>query len=306
MAFNNMACLHRERGQLTEAETHFEQALQIFREIDYRSGQETVLNNLGNLRHLLGRYSQAQALCQQSLQICLEIKDYWGEAHALNNLGNIMRDQGDFSTAQNYYHQALQLWRVMGARFYEGVTLAELALLCHLTGDNWAACDYSQQAEQVGQEIGSPEIRAAALTYLGHAQVALNFLWEAAKSYRQALELRQELAQFHFVLEIQAGLSRIHLAQSDLAQAQSFAAELLPHLEIERLYGAREPFRVHLTCYLVLQAAQDSRAEEILALAYWLLQKRAAEIVDERLRRFYLENIPAHRRLAQAFLTNRT
>jgi tetratricopeptide (TPR) repeat protein len=190
---------------------------------------------------------------------------------------------------------------VIGARFYEGVTLAELALLCHLTGHNEAAYDYGQQAEQIGQKIGSPEIRASALTHLGHAQVALSFLPEAAESYRQALTLRQEMGQLHFALEILAGLSRTSLAQGDLAQAQAFAAELLPQLEIEHLYGAREPFRAYLTCYLVLQAGHDSRAEDVLATAYRLLQERAAEIVDERLQRFYLENVPAHREIVRAF-----
>jgi tetratricopeptide (TPR) repeat protein len=301
MALNNLAKLQRGQGQLAEAETHYEQALQIFREIDYRWGQDAVLNNLGNLRYDLGHYSQAQALCQQGLQICAEIKDYWGECHLLNSLGNIMREQGDFSTAQNYYQQALQLWRTIGARLYEGVTLAELALLCHLMGHNEAAYDYGQQAEQIGQKVGSPEIRASALTHLGHAQVALGFLPEAAESYRQALILRQETGQLHFARETQAGLSRVALAQGHLEQAQAIAAELLPRLEIEHLYGAYEPFRVYLTCYLVLQAGHNSRAEDVLATAYRLLQERAAEIVDERLRRFYLENIPAHREIVREF-----
>jgi predicted ATPase len=301
MALNNLAVVYRGQGQWTEAETHYEQALQIFREIDYRWGQGTVLNNLGNLRYDTGHYSQAQALCRQGLQICAEIKDYWGECHVLNSLGNILREQGDFPTAQSYYQQALQLWRTIGARLYEGVTLAELALLGHLTGHNEAASDYGQQAEQIGQKVDSPDIRASALTHLGHAQAALNFPAEAAESYRQALILRQEIGHLHFAREILASLSRTSLAQGDLAQAQAFAAELLPQLEIEHLYGAREPFRVYLTCYLVLRAGHDARAEEVLATAYRLLQERAAEIVDERLRRFYLENVPAHREIVREF-----
>lgn len=301
LALNNLACVQRGRGEWAEAETHFEQALHIFSEIDYRSGQGTVLNNLSHLHYNLGHYSQAQVLCQQSLQICAEIKDYWDEGHVLNNLGNIMRGQGDFSTAQSHYQQALELWWMIGARFYEGVTLAELALLSHLTGHNEAAYDYGQQAEQIGHKIGSPEIRASALTHLGHAQVALNFLPEAAESYRQALALRQEMGQLHFVREILASLSRTSLTQGNLVQAQAFAAELLPQLEIEHLYGAREPFRVYLSCYLVLQANHDTRAKDVLATAYRLLQERAAEIEDERLRRFYLENIPAHQEIVREF-----
>ncbi|MCK6626235.1 MAG: tetratricopeptide repeat protein [Anaerolineae bacterium] len=301
LALNNLAVVHRGQGQWAAAQTHYQQSLQIFQEIDYRWGQGTVLNNLANLRYDLGHYSQAQALCQQGLQICAEIKDYWGECHLLNSLGNILREQGDFPTAQRYYQQALQLWRTIGARLYEGVTLAELALLSHLTGYNEAAYDYGQQAEQIGQKVGSPDIRASALTHQGHAQAALGRPSGAAESYHQALTLRQEIGQLHFAREILAALSRTSLAQGNLVQAQAYAAELLPQLEIEHLYGMREPFRVYLTCYLVLQASHDPRAEEVLATAYRLLQERAAEIVDEQLRRFFLENIPAHREIMQAF-----
>jgi ATP/maltotriose-dependent transcriptional regulator MalT len=212
-----------------------------------------------------------------------------------------MRGQGDFSTAHSYYQQALHLWQTIGARFYEGVTLAELALLCHLTGHNEAGYDYGQQAEQIGQKVGSPEIRASALTHLGRAQVELGFLAEAADSYHQALALYQEMNQPHFAYEVLAGLSWVALAQGHLEQALAFVSELLSQLEIEHLYGAREPFQVYLTCYLVLQAGHDSRAEDVLARAYRLLQERAAEIADERLQRFYLENVPAHREIVQMF-----
>jgi hypothetical protein len=130
----------------------------------------------------------------------------------------------------------------------------------------------------------------------------LGFLAEAAESYRQALTLRQETGQLHFAREILASLSRASLAQGNLAQAQTYAAELLPQLETEHLYGMREPFRVYLTCYQVLQAGHDPRAEEVLATAHRLPQERAAEIADEQLRRFYLENVLAHREIMQAFI----
>lgn len=297
MVLNSLANLQRGQGQWAEAETHYAQALHIFEEIDYRWGQDMVLNNLGNLRYDLGQYSQAQALCLQGLQISVEIRNNRGQGHLLDSLGNIIREQGDFAVAHNYFHQALELWRTIGARLCEGMVLAEMALLRHLMSDNKPAYDYSQQAEQIGREINSPEIQALALLYRGHTQVELDLLSEAVVSYRQALILYQEIGQLHFAREALAGLSRVALAQGDLAQAQAFVAELLPQLSIENLYGMREPFRVYLTSYQVLQAGQDPRAGEVLAAAFGLLQERAQGIDDERLRRSFLENIPSHREL---------
>ena len=87
--------------------------------------------------------------------------------------------------------------------------------------------------------------------------------------------------------------------QGDLAQAQACTEEILNHLKAGSLYGADEPFRVYLTCYRVLRAAGDARAQAILETAHCLLQERAARISDEKLRHSFLENVAAHREIVQ-------
>ena len=63
------------------------------------------------------------------------------------------------------------------------------------------------------------------------------------------------------------------------------------------MHGSKEPFRIYLTCYQVLQAVDDPRAEEILETAYEMLQERAAKIEDESLQRSFLENVPINREI---------
>ena len=58
----------------------------------------------------------------------------------------------------------------------------------------------------------------------------------------------------------------------------------------EATVGALEPFRIYLTCVEVLRAAQDRRAEELLAKAHVLLHRQAAQIPDLELRRTFLES----------------
>ena len=95
-------------------------------------------------------------------------------------------------------------------------------------------------------------------------------------------------------------LAHVALAQNDRTAALAYVEEILAYLQIGSLAGADAPFRVYLTCYHVLQAHSDSRAPTILQLAHELLQTRAATIGDERLRRLFLENVPAHRELVIA------
>ena len=103
-------------------------------------------------------------------------------------------------------------------------------------------------------------------------------------------------------MEPLAGLARVALAQADHAQALAHAQEILDHLAAyPRLEGTWEPLRVYLTCYQVLHAHDDPRAEAVLEAGYRLLQERARKIEDGDLRRSFLENVPHHREIVAAW-----
>lgn len=67
------------------------------------------------------------------------------------------------------------------------------------------------------------------------------------------------------------------------------------------LDGTDEPLRISLTCYQVLQATGDLRAAEVLATAHATLTEQAAKISDAQMRRSFLENVPYHRAIAEAW-----
>ena len=51
----------------------------------------------------------------------------------------------------------------------------------------------------------------------------------------------------------------------------------------------------------VLNANQDSRAQDILATAHRLMQERTLKIAYEDLRQLFLENVTAHREIRSEF-----
>jgi len=77
--------------------------------------------------------------------------------------------------------------------------------------------------------------------------------------------------------------------------------EILGYLQVGSLDGTSEPLRVYLTCYQVLQANGDPRADDILEEGYRFLQERAAKISDEGERRSFLENVAANREIVGAW-----
>jgi hypothetical protein len=154
---------------------------------------------------------------------------------------------------------------------------------------------------QLAQNLGAQREQGYALTNLGHALTGLGRLVEAAEAYQQAILMRRALGVPSRVMEPLAGLARVALAQGDTSSALNYGEEILAYLETGSLAGTDAPFWIYLTCYRVLQAHQDSRAPVILQMAHRLLQARAATIGDERLRRSFLENVPAHRELVYEF-----
>lgn len=293
---NNLGVVSADQDDYVEARAYFEQALCIYREIGDRKGEGSLLNNLGNVSaDRQGDYAKARAYYEQALRICREVGDRKVENNALTNLGNVSGKQGDYAGAKAYFEQSLLIYREIGDGQGEGEVLAYLGLLSHHLGDDEAAREYSQQALRIAQDLNNRRVQGYASTNLGHALAGLGHLGKAADAYRQALALRHELGQPNLVMETLAGLARVSVAQGDLAEAQAQVEEILGHLETNTLDGTEEPFQVYLTCYRILSAHQDPRAQAILNTAHSLLQERAAKISDEEMRRSFLEKVAAHR-----------
>ncbi|MDQ4075944.1 MAG: tetratricopeptide repeat protein [Chloroflexota bacterium] len=300
-ALNNLGLLALWQGDFATAQTCQEQALWCYRAAGHQSGEAFALTCLGHVALGLRKYAQARTSYDQALQVSQAIGDRFGESLALACLGYVPFYQGAYQGARAHYEQALQLHHEIGDRRGESDMLANLGLVFHLLGDNATARDYSQQALRIAQDLGNQPFQARALTFLGHALVGLDRLEEAAGAYQQAVDLRRALNQAFLAMEPHAGLARVALAEGDLEQAQQYVVELLAYLPTSTLDGLFEPLRVYLTCYKVLRATSDPRAEAVLHTAHDLLQAWAENINDPELRHSFLDNVAAHREIVSEY-----
>jgi tetratricopeptide (TPR) repeat protein len=195
------------------------------------------------------------------------------------------------------------LFRAIGDRRLENTVLSNLGRLFHYLGDDELARSYSAQSLELAQTLGSREHEADSLTYLGHALAGLQRWAEARQAYQHALTLRRELKQTQRTMEPLAGLAHVALAQGEAAPARAYADEILQFVEAHSLESLDDPFHTSLRCYRVLQTVNDPRAQTILRTAYQLLQVRAAQLDDETMRQSFLENVAAHRELAELMRT---
>jgi tetratricopeptide (TPR) repeat protein len=233
------------------------------------------------------------------------IGDRRGESITLGNLGNLLLYQGAYAQARGHYKQALRIQQEIGARNDEALSVGNLSLVYHYLGEDGTALEYSRQALQIAQETGELRTEGAMWMKLGHALAGLGSLDEAARAYQKSVSLRRQMGWTDVAMEPLAGLSRVALARGDLAQAQAHASQILDHLESGTLNGTIAPLEILLTCYRALDAARDPRARQVLDMAYGRLQDSAERVGDEGMKRSFLEVVPYHREIVQAFMRAR-
>ncbi len=297
--FNNLGLIYMDQNEYHQAIACFEQSLRIYQEIGDRRNAATGLINPGVIAYDRGEYSRARSYYEQALRLLRELGNRIGEVFALNNLALVEHSLGRYKEAEKLYKQSLDIYVDLGNRQGECIAYHYLGLAFHQQGQNEQAQELCRKALAIAEELGARQEIGFALTHLGHALAELRQLDEAANSYRRAYELRREAKQPNLATEPLAGLARLALAQGDLAAAFEYVQEILDYLQSGNLDGTQEPIRVYLTCYQVLQVQGDRRADEVLEQAYRLVQERAAGITDAEMRRSFLENVTANRKLVE-------
>jgi hypothetical protein len=157
--------------------------------------------------------------------------------------------------------------------------------------------------------------KAFALNYKGYILLDLGQIGDADAVFREALAAWDLTAERNPRIEAVAGLAKTSILQKKEEEARRAVDEILAHLgtdiatrdltvseaHLVPLQGMDAPFQALLETYEVLQKLQDPRAAMFLEYTYRLLQAAAERIGDRAMSQSFLENIPAHKQLAEYY-----
>jgi tetratricopeptide (TPR) repeat protein len=233
----------------------------------------------------------------EDLRLTQEVGDRIREGFALAALGRNALYQGDLERARTLLDRALSLSREVTSQASAAMAVRGQSLLAHYLGDDHDARRCAEEALAIARSSGMRREERLALRLLGHALHGLDNLPAAMVAYQQVVNLDNTLGFTHLRCETATDLARVALAQGSLARAMAHVAAILPDLERGAPAGLEEPVLAYLTCYRVLRAAGDARADGVLAAGHAFLWKRAAQFVDEERRAGFLGSLPAHREL---------
>jgi hypothetical protein len=89
-------------------------------------------------------------------------------------------------------------------------------------------------------------------------------------------------------------------------QARAHVEDILTHFaKGGSTDGTDEPLRIYLTCFQVLEAAHDPRADALLTTIHAMFEQRAAKITDPDAQRMFRHNIAHNREIASAWAERR-
>jgi tetratricopeptide (TPR) repeat protein len=297
----NLGYIATAQGDHAASRNFSEQALCIHRETGEQKGVAIAIQHLADELIFEGDYASARSYLLEAMNIQETIQAHENLGVTLRSIGMLYHQLGDYSRAKEYYQRALRIFTDSGVRWYQGQALAFISLLYHHLGDNQKAVLTGQEGLIVAREINDRLGEGWLLDSLGHAFWGLGQLDRAAESYQLALSLRQKLNETHKTTESLAGLAHIALHQREFEKARQYVEQILEVGRLRGFAGTNEPFRIQLTCYQVLEACHDLRADEVIAKVYHQLLIYKETIKDVTLENSFLENVAAHREIIAAY-----
>ena len=189
----NLGFVWRAMGEMPKALDAYSQALALNQGGANRKEEAATLNDLGQVNISLGETAKAQELLNRALVMRKEIGDRNGEAITLNNLGVVFRTLGEFEKARQYYEQALLMRRELGDKRGEGVTLHNLGVVYGELGDLPQAMEHFRQAVTLMRAVGDKHGEATSLNNLGGVYRALGDWSQAREQHERSLALKREV-----------------------------------------------------------------------------------------------------------------
>ncbi len=212
-------------GDNQTAAEHLGRALDLYGELGDAAGQALALIRLGSVQIVTGDYQAAASGLTRAYELYRLIGDRLGEAYALTDLGAVKQGTGLYQEATADLELALGLYTELGDRLGEANALLDLGSVQQATGDHAAAIAGLTRALELYEELDDRLGRANVLHQLGTVRQATGEVEGAGASQREALELYRQLRDRAGEADSLVQLGEIALAAGNPGEASAFFSE---------------------------------------------------------------------------------
>jgi predicted ATPase/DNA-binding SARP family transcriptional activator len=306
LLLNNLGILYQELGDFVRARDCLDDALRLCKTIGTDALWGAVLCNLGLLDLDQYAFDSARAGLNQALHFYREIGTLWAEHLALLGLGQLSGCLGDYERAREELEAAARGLDAAQAETDHARALGQLGLVYANLGQRERARTAVEKGIAIARTIRDRFTLGKGLLILGHIALEENDLTGAHDAYADAQVVYAQLKLYYLQMEAQAGAARVLWARNELEAARGAVEPVYQFLRAQPLEGSDEPLRVYWTCYQILRACGDARADEVLTTAHALVHSRADAIRDAAARTMFLENVRWNREIETAYENGET
>lgn len=157
-----LAILQQDMGELTEAAGRFEEALDIFQQLQDPLGEAAALNGIGSVHYDAGAYGEALRYCNKALEAFDSTADLNGRADVLVTIGDIHGAQENRQFAVTHYRSAIAIYGELSYRRNEAATLRSLFGVLIDVGKKEDALQALERALTLLRELGDQDAKAVA------------------------------------------------------------------------------------------------------------------------------------------------
>jgi len=219
----NLALSLDRMGQFQQSISHYNQALNLSRELKDRNSEATCLGNLGSCYSSIGQTDRSIDYYKEALEIYRDIGYREGEVVPLGGLANQYAGMGLVDLAIDNYQQALLIVREFNLQEGETRELHNLAVLYYELGEIATTLDVFGQALKLARKIGYRLIESSVLCGKGDVMMDLNRIKEAKQYYNDAIEVADTIGSAQLQSNARLCLAAAHLICGDLDAALEIA-----------------------------------------------------------------------------------
>jgi DNA-binding SARP family transcriptional activator/tetratricopeptide (TPR) repeat protein len=123
------------KGQLDDARTWFEMALEAVKPLEDKTHEIQLLSQMADVELLAGKAQECRGWYEQALELARQTKNHALEANALMDLGFLMPAIGEsMALAKTYIEASTKLRRMLGDKLGEARSLGNLVAFLHAYG----------------------------------------------------------------------------------------------------------------------------------------------------------------------------
>jgi tetratricopeptide (TPR) repeat protein len=208
-------------GRLNEARSGYANATTLAREIRDVDLECAALNGLGMTAEQCGDMETARLRYRESLDLAVAQGDLHWESSVLGNLGNIWATLGQLDMARKAYERSLQIASATGDRERESNALCNLGLLCFTQGDVDAARANSLDALTAAREMGHRRLECIVLCNLGMIDEQADDPESAQRRFEDALAIAEDMSDRRTSGQILTYLALLHARQRRFDRAHA-------------------------------------------------------------------------------------